>query len=447
MSVKPWHERKFYIRDDEPWYPRRSSDRVQTMARYAAALLIALAAVLFVLRQAHAQSTERVTLTESTAVTLLRGTTTVQTLESWDVCIARAKELARASTATSGSVTYTCQTEKRKVVATYRAVCPALPAPETRTQTCPTGTVGTWTQTRSFVTAPAPTCSIAGSWQPASPPADACPLPDLAAPEVTLTSPDANVVAASWPAVAGATAYRLDACFVAGCTPRAMNQITGLSLRWPVNADVTVFRLSVCAMADTRTTCADVREVAVTQPAQVNGAPAISGTPATSAKVGTPYTFKPSASDPDGDALTFSVANKPAWAQFNTGTGELAGTPTAAGSTANVSISVSDGKGSANLPPFTLTVTQSTSGAVTLSWTPPTLLSDGKPLTDIAGYVIEYGTSTNNLGQRIEAKNPNISSYVVSNLAPGTYYFAVRAVRVEANAEGPRSNVASKTIQ
>lgn len=69
-----------------------------------------------------------VTLSESTQVTLLRSTTTVGTYSSWDDCLARARELANASTATTGSVTYTCQTERRRVTANYSAN-PPPPAP------------------------------------------------------------------------------------------------------------------------------------------------------------------------------------------------------------------------------------------------------------------------------------------------------------------------------
>ena len=39
-------------------------------------------------------------------------------------------------------------------------------------------------------------------------------------------------------------------------------------------------------------------------------APTISGTPPTTIVAGTPYTFQPSASDTDGDALTFSIQNQ-----------------------------------------------------------------------------------------------------------------------------------------
>lgn len=120
-----------------------------------------------------------VTLAESTTVTLLRGSTTVETLASWDACRARAIALANASTATSGTVTYTCQTEKRKVTATYSAnppppVCGPQPPSESRTVGCEAPLVGTWTQTRAYVAAPAPTCWTAGAWTPASAPAGAC---------------------------------------------------------------------------------------------------------------------------------------------------------------------------------------------------------------------------------------------------------------------------------
>ena len=53
----------------------------------------------------------------------------------------------------------------------------------------------------------------------------------------------------------------------------------------------------------------------------------ISGTPSTSVTVGTNYSFTPSATDSDGGALKFSIANAPAWATFNAATGQLSGSP------------------------------------------------------------------------------------------------------------------------
>ena len=48
--------------------------------------------------------------------------------------------------------------------------------------------------------------------------------------------------------------------------------------------------------------------------APANRAPTISGSPRTSITAGTFYSFRPTASDLDGDTLTFSIQNKPTWA-------------------------------------------------------------------------------------------------------------------------------------
>ncbi|MDT8420514.1 MAG: Ig-like domain-containing protein, partial [Desulfuromonadales bacterium] len=93
----------------------------------------------------------------------------------------------------------------------------------------------------------------------------------------------------------------------------------------------------------------------------VNDAPLISGAPSTSVTQDTPYSFTPTASDVDGDALTFSINTTPSWATFNPGTGELSGTPTNSniGTTSGIIIGVSDGPLSASLAAFDLTVTNS----------------------------------------------------------------------------------------
>jgi len=61
---------------------------------------------------------------------------------------------------------------------------------------------------------------------------------------------------------------------------------------------------------------------------------------------------------------------------------------------------------------------------VTLFWDPPTTNADGSPLTDLAGYVIYYGTATGDYTQSIDVGNA--TTYQVSNLTKGvTYYFVV----------------------
>jgi len=78
--------------------------------------------------------------------------------------------------------------------------------------------------------------------------------------------------------------------------------------------------------------------------ADVNNAPTISGTPATTVAEDIAYSFTPTASDDDGDTLAFSIENKPSWASFDTATGALSGTPQNAdvGTTTGIIISVTD---------------------------------------------------------------------------------------------------------
>jgi hypothetical protein len=179
-----------------------------------------------------------------------------------------------------------------------------------------------------------------------------------------------------------------------------------------------------------------------------NAAPTISGTPQTSVTAGNSYSFQPSASDPDGDALTFNVQNLPSWASFNPSNGRISGTPQVAnvGTYSNIVIRVSDGTNTVSLPAFSITVANITTGNASLSWQAPTQNTDGSSLTNLAGYRILYGMSSNALNQTIEIANPSITNYVITNLPSGTYYFAVKAY-TSSGVESGLSNVASKTIQ
>jgi hypothetical protein len=179
-----------------------------------------------------------------------------------------------------------------------------------------------------------------------------------------------------------------------------------------------------------------------------NQAPTISGSPLTSARVNEPYSFQPSASDPEGDALTFQISNKPAWATFDTGTGRLSGTPSTSstGVFSNVRITVSDGRASSVLAPFSIAVTSSqTTGSATLSWQPPTSNTDGSPLTNLAGYVVRYGTAPDALDIQVRIDNPGLVTYVVSDLTPATWYFQVVAYN-SVGVESSPSATGSKTI-
>ena len=183
-----------------------------------------------------------------------------------------------------------------------------------------------------------------------------------------------------------------------------------------------------------------------------NRAPTISGSPATSITAGQAYSFTPQASDPEGATLTFSISNRPAWATFSSSTGRLSGTPAAGnvGTTSGIVISVTDGTNSVSLPAFSIAVTASTTpppvtGNATLTWQPPTERTDGTSLSNLSGYRIYYGTSQGNYPNTVNVTNPGLTSYVIENLAGGTWYFVMTAVD-GAGLESARPNPVSKTI-
>ena len=182
-------------------------------------------------------------------------------------------------------------------------------------------------------------------------------------------------------------------------------------------------------------------------PPPANSAPIIAGTPPTSAAAGQTYSFTPTASDPDGDPLTFSVSNQPSWATFSAANGSLTGTPTSndSGPYPNVLISVSDGQLNASLPAFSIDVASLPTNSVQLSWTPPTLSADGSPLNDLRGYRIRWGTQTGSYPNFMEVNDPNADNSTVNNLADATYFFVVSAVDVSGN-ESSFSNEVSIAV-
>jgi hypothetical protein len=86
-----------------------------------------------------------------------------------------------------------------------------------------------------------------------------------------------------------------------------------------------------------------------------------------------------------------------------------------------------------------------TSGNATLSWQAPTTDTNGAPLTDLAGYRIYYGTSATDLSDTIQLTSVGLQTYVIQNLASGTWYFAIKAV-ASTGVESAFSDVVSKTI-
>jgi hypothetical protein len=115
------------------------------------------------------------------------------------------------------------------------------------------------------------------------------------------------------------------------------------------------------------------------------------------------------------------------------------------GTYSGVTISVSDGEASARLRTFSIQVVATATGSAPLSWMPPTTNTDGTPLTNLAGFRIYWGTVQGQFPNSVTLPNPGLTSYVVEQLTPGTWYFAIASLTT-GGAESTRSAPASKTI-
>jgi Putative Ig domain/Fibronectin type III domain len=186
-----------------------------------------------------------------------------------------------------------------------------------------------------------------------------------------------------------------------------------------------------------------------------NSPPTISGNAAATVPPGQAYSFQPTAKDPNGLRITYGIYNKPAWLTFDSATGRLYGTPGVnnVGAYANIVITAYDGysKGvlpafaitvQASQPPATTAVTPTAASPVTVQWLPPTQNTDGSALTNLAGYRVYYGTATTNLDHTATISNPGLARYVLGDLAPATWYFAMTAYSSNGQ-ESDRSEIES----
>jgi hypothetical protein len=238
------------------------------------------------------------------------------------------------------------------------------------------------------------------------------------------------------------------------------NANTGELAGTPSSANVGSYpNIQISVSDGTLTASLPAFTIAVSQVSD-NGPPTIGGNPPTSVNAGSAYSFTPSASDPGGNALTFSIQNQPTWANFNANTGELAGTPTAAnvGSYPGILISVSDGTLSASLPAFTITVSQaSVSGPPTITGSPPTAVNAGSAYSftpsasDPGGNALTFSiqnrpswahfdTNTGQLSGTPTTANVGQYANIVIGVSDGTLSASLPAFTItvsQASADGP----------
>jgi hypothetical protein len=75
----------------------------------------------------------------------------------------------------------------------------------------------------------------------------------------------------------------------------------------------------------------------------------------------------------------------------------------------------------------------------------PTVNTNGTPVTALAGYQIQYGTSESALTQSVSINSPSTLTYTLTGLTPGTWYFAVVAVAADGT-QSALSGIVSKTF-
>jgi hypothetical protein len=149
----------------------------------------------------------------------------------------------------------------------------------------------------------------------------------------------------------------------------------------------------------------------------------------------------------------WSASNSASWVLVSPSTGSLAKTAQVtvtvnttglAPGTYSATVAVTAYKGGSISIPVSLTVTPSgsltspstgTSTSASLSWSPSA--------STVAGYNVYIGTASGTYGTKINVGN--VTSYVVSNLSLGTYFFVVTDYD-SSGGESPPSNEVTKTI-
>jgi hypothetical protein len=175
----------------EGMFNREEASRlVDAAARTSAVILLKVVCVATVLVVAaffagRATAAERGTSTTGVAYDLIRSGQFVKrgiaTSEACETELASARE-KYAATKTSGSERWVCR-QDRWVNVSYGAnavTCPAAPAP--RSQACPTGYTGQYSQVASVGSAPE--CNV--TWTPTTPPPGACQIVSTSTGSATL---------------------------------------------------------------------------------------------------------------------------------------------------------------------------------------------------------------------------------------------------------------------
>lgn len=222
----------------------------------------------------------------------------------------------------------------------------------------------------------------------------------------------------------------------------SFSSATGKLQGTPVHSDLGTTSDIQISVSDGQSTTA-LPAFAITVSLLPNHPPTLSGTPPDQVAAGYRYNFTPSASDPDGDTVSFGIHGRPSWASFNSANGQLGGEPGPGdvGTYDNIRIVATDGEDSAELPSFAIEVVGTATGGFSLMWDAPLNNIDGTPVEDLAGYRIYLGSESGTYNEVIEISNPGVTIYVFDQLTPGKYYVSVTAVDETNNESAPSEEV------
>lgn len=110
-----------------------------------------------------------------------------------------------------------------------------------------------------------------------------------------------------------------------------------------------------------------------------------------------------------------------------------------------ITVTATDASGRSRSDSIAIKRESNGTASVTLSWVPPTERTDGTPLENLAGYKISFGRMSKVYDYTITIDNPGLASFVVEELRPGNWYFAIAAYDTD-GLESEFSNEAKRLV-